>query len=97
MKEETPSNKPVNQRFQELKQAKYQRFQNRIVDHRYRLNPKFKKKLRQKTRYIIVHTSELGLDATLRVVSRGKQFQSGNKTLGGHAHYVIARNGRTYR
>jgi N-acetylmuramoyl-L-alanine amidase len=31
------------------------------------------------------------------VVSRGKQFQSGYKTPGGHAHYVIARNGRTYR
>jgi len=78
-------------------QSQYQRFQNRLIDHRSRLNPKFKKKIRQKTQYIIVHTSELGLDATLRVLSRGKQFQSGYKTPGGHAHYVIARNGRTYR
>lgn len=47
--------------------------------------------------YVIIHTSELGLDATLRVVSKGKQFRSGYTTPGGHAHYVIARNGRTYR
>lgn len=78
-------------------QAQYQRFQDKIIDYRSRLNPEFKKKRRQKTQYIIVHTSELGLDATLRVVSRGKQFKSGYKTPGGHAHYVIARNGRTYR
>lgn len=78
-------------------QSQYQRFQDRLIDHRSRLNPKFKKKTRQKTQYIIVHTSELGLDATLRVVSKGKQFQSGYKTPGGHANYVIARNGRTYR
>ena len=78
-------------------QSQYQRFQGRLIDHRSRLNPKFKKKRRQTTQYIIVHTSELGLDATLRVVSGGKQFQSGYKTPGGHAHYVIARNGRTYR
>ncbi|RLB92272.1 MAG: N-acetylmuramoyl-L-alanine amidase [Deltaproteobacteria bacterium] len=78
-------------------QSQYQRFQDRLIDHRSRLNPKFKKKIRQKTQYIIVHTSELGLDATLRVVSRGKQFKSGYKTPGGHAHYVIARNGRNYR
>jgi len=77
--------------------SQYQQFQKTLVDHRSRLNPKFEKRVRQKTRYIIVHTSELGLDATLRVVSKGKQFQSGYKTPGGHAHYVIARNGRTYR
>ncbi len=78
-------------------QSQSQKFQERLIDHRFRLNPGFKKSKRQETRYIIVHTSELGLDATLRVVSRGKQFQSGHKTPGGHAHYVIARNGRTYR
>jgi N-acetylmuramoyl-L-alanine amidase len=77
--------------------SQYQKFQNRIIDYRSRLNPRFKKKVRPETQYIIVHTSELGLDATLRVVSRGKQFKNGNKTPGGHAHYVIARNGRTYR
>ncbi len=75
----------------------YQQFQNAIIDHRNRLNKKFKKIPRTATRYIIVHTSELGLSTTLRVVSKGKQFKSGHSTPGGHAHYVIARNGRTYR
>jgi N-acetylmuramoyl-L-alanine amidase len=77
--------------------SQYQKFQAGLMDHRSRLNPKFQKKVRQKTRNIIVHTSELGLDATLRVVSGGKQFKSGYKTPGGHAHYVIARNGDTYK
>ncbi len=75
----------------------YQQFQNAIIDHRNRLNKKFKKIRRTETRYIIVHTSELGLSTTLRVVSKGKQFKSGHRTPGGHAHYVIARSGHTYR
>jgi N-acetylmuramoyl-L-alanine amidase len=73
------------------------RFQRTIVDYRSRLNPRYKKIKRKQTRYIIVHTSELGLDSTLRVVSRGKHFRDGRSTYGGHANYVIARNGRTYR
>ena len=73
------------------------RYQAGIVDYRHRINPRFKKIPRRHTRYIIVHTSELGLNATLRVVSKGKQFSSGRRTPGGHANYVIARNGRTYR
>jgi N-acetylmuramoyl-L-alanine amidase len=72
-------------------------YQGGIVDHRDRLNPKYKKRTRKRTKYIIVHTSELGLKTTLRVVSKGKQFRSGRRTPGGHAHYVIARNGQTYR
>lgn len=72
-------------------------FQRSIVDYRSRLNPRFKKIKRQKTKYIIVHTAELGRRTTLRVVSQGKRFRSGRRTHGGHAHYVIARNGRTYR
>ncbi len=88
--------------FPELSEAAYaradlKRYQSRITDHRHRLNSRFKKKTRQKTRLIIVHTSELGLEGTLRVVSKGKKFKSGRSTPGGHAHYVIARNGRTYR
>lgn len=75
----------------------YQQFQANIIDHRNRLNPRFKKAIREETRYIIVHTSELGLSTTLRVVSKGKQFSSGRSTPGGHAHYVIARNGDTFR
>ena len=73
------------------------RFQRAIVDYRPRLNPRYKKIKRKHTRYIIVHTAELGLDTTLRVVSRGKNFRNGRRTYGGHTHYVIARNGRTYR
>ncbi|MGD8943804.1 MAG: peptidoglycan recognition family protein [Desulfobacterales bacterium] len=72
-------------------------FQRSIVDLRSRLNPNFKKVKRQITKYIIVHTSELGRRATLRVVSRGKHLPNGRRTAGGHTHYVIARNGRTYR
>jgi len=68
-----------------------------IVDYRPRLNPGYKKVRRKRTKYIIVHTSELGLKMTLRVVSKGKRLRNGRRTNGGHAHYVIARNGRTYR
>ena len=73
------------------------KFQRSIVDYRSRLNPRFKKVRRKNTKYIVVHTSELGLVTTLRVVSKGKRFRSGRRTNGGHTHYVIARNGRTYR
>lgn len=77
--------------------ADTKRFQSSIIDHRHRLNPRFRKVNRTQTRHIVVHTSELGREATLRVISKGKQFTSGRSTPGGHAHYVIARNGRTYR
>jgi hypothetical protein len=73
------------------------RFQRSIIDYRPRLNPKYKKIKRKRTNFIIVHTSELGRDLTLRVVSKGKRFRSGRRTPGGHTHYVIARDGRTYR
>jgi N-acetylmuramoyl-L-alanine amidase len=73
------------------------KFQRSIVDFRSQLNPRFKKVRRKNTIYIVVHTSELGLKTTLRVVSKGKRFRSGRRTNGGHTHYVIARNGRTYR
>ena len=72
-------------------------FQRSIVDSRQQLNPRFKKVERKKTNYIVVHTSELGLETTLRVVSKGKRFRNGRRTNGGHTHYVVARNGRTYR
>jgi hypothetical protein len=61
------------------------------------LNPNYKKVRRKQTKYIIVHTSELGREMTLRVVLKGKRLRNGGKTDGGHTHYVIARNGRTYR
>ena len=73
------------------------RFQNRIIDYRSRINPRFQKRVRPKTRLIIVHTSELGLESTLRVVSKGKRFKNGRTSPGGHANYVVARNGKVYR
>jgi len=72
-------------------------FQRSIVDFRSRLNPSFKKVKRKNTKYIIVHTSELGLKMTQRVVLKGKRLRNGRRTSGGHTHYVISRNGRTYR
>jgi N-acetylmuramoyl-L-alanine amidase len=73
-------------------------FQQSIIDKRYALNRHYKKVLRKKTEYIIVHTSEAGLQSTLNTVSGGKCLRgSGRRTCGGHAHYVIARDGRTYR
>lgn len=74
-----------------------QAFQRSILDYRRHLNPRYPKIKRRHTKYIIVHTSELGLETTLRVVSKGKHFPNGRRTPGGHAHYVIARNGRCYR
>jgi len=72
-------------------------FQRSIVDYRSQLNPNYKKVRRKQTKYIIVHTSELGREMTLRVVLKGKRLRNGGKTDGGHTHYVIARNGSTYR
>ena len=77
--------------------ADLSKFQRSIVDYRRQLNPRFKKIKRAQTRYVIVHTSELGLNSTLRVISKGKRMPSGRRTRGGHTHYVIARDGRTYR
>ncbi|MBW1699491.1 MAG: N-acetylmuramoyl-L-alanine amidase [Deltaproteobacteria bacterium] len=72
-------------------------FQRSIIDMRGSINRRFKKVRRKETKYIIVHTSEAGLRSTLRAVSKGKRTRRGYRTHGGHAHYVIARNGRTYR
>lgn len=77
--------------------ADLQKYQRSIIDHRWRLNPKFNKVRREKTKYIIVHTSELSLDMTLKVLSKGKRLSDRRRTYGGHAHYVIARDGRTFR
>lgn len=80
------------------KQTDHGSFQRSIVDYRPHLNPRYKRIKRATTAYIIVHTSELGLQSTLRVVSKGKWVHNGRRyTAGGHTHYVIARNGQTYR
>jgi len=72
-------------------------FQRSIIDYRSRLNPNYQKIRRKQTKYIIVHTSELGRKMTLKVVSKGKRLRNGRRTDGGHTHYVIARDGHTYR
>jgi len=77
--------------------AEWAKFQRSIIDYRSRLNPDFPKIKRKETKYIIVHTSESGLQGTLRTVSAGKRTHALGSTAGGHAHYVIARRGCTYR
>ena len=72
-------------------------FQKAIIDRQRQLHPRFKKITREKTKYIIVHTSEAGFKTTLKVVSKGKFLRGRRLTYGGHANYVIARDGRTYR
>ena len=68
-----------------------------IIDYRGHLNPLFPKRVRKSTKYIIVHTSECDLRTTLKIVSEGKQDNFKWVTRGGHTHYVIARDGQTYR
>lgn len=68
-----------------------------IKDYTQRLNSRFKKERRLSTRYIIIHTSEAGLESTLRTLSKGKKTGTNYRTIGGHAHYTIARNGQVYR
>ncbi len=77
--------------------SEYRVFQKSIVDYRHRLNRRFNKVRRKKTNFIIVHTAEGGLQSTLKVVSRGKTVRGGRRTRGGHAHYVVARDGKVYR
>ncbi len=78
-------------------QAERKAFQRSIVDKRSQLNRKFKKICRKQTKYLVVHTSEGGLTSTLRTILKGKNIRGRWVSHGGHANYVIARNGRTYR
>jgi len=68
-----------------------------VKDYRKQLNRKFKKQKRKSTQFIIIHTSEAGLTSTLRTLSQGKVVKGKYRTVGGHAHYAIARNGLVYR
>lgn len=66
-------------------------------DYRRHLNRKFKKIKRDSTRYIILHGTESGLQSSLQTISKGKKFKGSRfRTYGGHAHYLIDRNGRIY-
>ncbi len=68
----------------------------KVIDYRKHLNKKFIQVPRTSTRYIIIHTSEAGLSSTLNSLSRGKSVGR-YRTVGGHSHYAIARNGQVYR
>ena len=72
-------------------------FMEAVIDYREHLNPLFQKRLLKRTRHIVVHTSECDLKTTLKIVSKGKQDDFKWVSRGGHSHYVIARNGKTYR
>ena len=85
---------PVHARYSKTERRAFQKI---IIDTQRQLHPRFKKITRKKTKYIIVHTSEAGLKTTLKLVSKGKLLRGRRLTYGGHANYVIARDGRTYR
>jgi N-acetylmuramoyl-L-alanine amidase len=68
-----------------------------IVDYQEHLNPRFKKRPRASTRYIIVHSTECHLDSALRTLSGGRTRRGRYLTEGGHANYLVSRQGRIYR
>ncbi|HLP62476.1 MAG TPA: peptidoglycan recognition family protein [Candidatus Deferrimicrobium sp.] len=68
-----------------------------IIDYSKYLNCKFVKTKRLSSQYIIIHTSEGGLNSTLETLSRGKPLAGKYRTYGGHAHFAIARNGDVYQ
>ena len=69
----------------------------KTIDYQRRLNPKFTKRVRPETRFIILHSTESRLPSALRTLSRGKARRGLYLTRGGHAHYVLARNGAIYK
>ncbi len=73
------------------------RYKPKIVDYQEHLSRNFKQQLRKSTKYIIVHTSEAGLESTLRTLTCGKVYKGCYVSTGGHANYAVARNGVIYR
>jgi N-acetyl-anhydromuramyl-L-alanine amidase AmpD len=69
----------------------------KTIDYQRRLNPQFTKRVRPETRFIILHSTESRLPSALRSLSRGKVRRGRYLTRGGHAHYLIARNGAIYK
>jgi N-acetylmuramoyl-L-alanine amidase len=69
----------------------------RLVDYQGHLGPRFVKKVRRETRFIIVHSTEASLASALRTLSRGRVRRGRYVTPGGHAHYLVARSGTIYR
>jgi len=69
----------------------------KIIDYQKKLNPRFAKRPRKSTRHIIIHSTEGSLPSSLRTLSRGKVRRRRYVSRGGHAHYLIAKNGTVYR
>jgi N-acetylmuramoyl-L-alanine amidase len=69
----------------------------KIVDYQRQLSPLFRKQIRIKTRFIVIHSTESSLPSALRTLSRGRLWRGSYVTRGGHAHYLIAKNGIVYR
>jgi len=69
----------------------------KTIDYQRRLNPQFTKRVRPETRFIILHSTESRLPSALRTLSRGKVRLGRYLTRGGHAHYLVARNGAIYK
>ena len=69
----------------------------KTIDYQRRLNPQFTKRVRSETRFIILHSTESRLPSALRSLSRGKARRGRYLTRGGHAHYLVARNGAIYK
>jgi N-acetylmuramoyl-L-alanine amidase len=69
----------------------------RIVDYQAHLGPRFEKRTRKSTRFIIVHSTECRLRSALRTLSRGKARHGRFISQGGHANYLVGRDGTIYR
>jgi hypothetical protein len=69
----------------------------KIVEYQSRLNRKFPRKIREETLFIVLHSTESRLPSALRTLSKGKVSRGHYLTHGGHAHYLVARNGTVYR
>jgi hypothetical protein len=68
-----------------------------VVDYQHRLGPRFQKKIRDETKFIVIHSTEGSLPSSLLTLSRGKIVDGRYMTRGGHAHYLIAKDGTIYR
>lgn len=69
----------------------------KIKDYQRHLNRRFIKSLRKSTKFIIIHSTEGSLPSSLRTLSKGKVRRRRYISRGGHANYLIAKDGTIYR
>ncbi len=69
---------------------------SKIIDYQSKLNRKYVKAPRRETRFIIIHSTESRLPSALRTLSKGKVRRGRYVSHGGHANYLVARNGTIY-